>query len=212
MNGTEAANPLVYPWAPHQRRHGPTGYADPTSYKPWLRDEFSFRCVFCLVREQWFPSGHAAAAFGVEHLLPKSTHPELACHYANLCYSCSMCNARKGINLIPDPCQVGYGQHLRVGTDGVVHALTPEGAQLLKTFLLNEDDSLRFRQRVFTLIRIAAADPQGEVAMLVKEWLAFPEDLPDLAALRPPGGNTRPEGVTNCCFALRQRGELPESY
>ena len=42
-----------YPAVPHARRHGPRGYADAESYRPWLRDEFTFRCVYCLFREQW---------------------------------------------------------------------------------------------------------------------------------------------------------------
>lgn len=45
--------PFIYPAVPHVRRHGPMGYADVTSFRPWLRDEFSFRCVYCLLREQW---------------------------------------------------------------------------------------------------------------------------------------------------------------
>jgi hypothetical protein len=35
--------PFAYPSAPHSRRHGPAGYEDYTHYKPWLRDEFTFR-------------------------------------------------------------------------------------------------------------------------------------------------------------------------
>ena len=44
---------FVYPEVPHSRRHGPKGYADCYQYHPWLRDEFSFRCVYCLSRERW---------------------------------------------------------------------------------------------------------------------------------------------------------------
>jgi hypothetical protein len=40
-----------YPAAPHARRHGPQGYADAESYRPWLRDEFAFRCIYSLFRE-----------------------------------------------------------------------------------------------------------------------------------------------------------------
>lgn len=39
---------LAYPANSHERRHGPLGYVDYKSYKPWLRDEFTFRCVYCL--------------------------------------------------------------------------------------------------------------------------------------------------------------------
>ncbi len=38
-------SPFIYPARPHTRRHGPQGYAGYASYRPWLRDEFSFRCV-----------------------------------------------------------------------------------------------------------------------------------------------------------------------
>ena len=44
---------FTYPVEPHLRRHGPQGYADVVSDRPWLRDEFAFRCVYCLLREQW---------------------------------------------------------------------------------------------------------------------------------------------------------------
>ena len=33
-----------YPSELHVRRHGPRGYRDYRSYKPWLRDEFDFCC------------------------------------------------------------------------------------------------------------------------------------------------------------------------
>ena len=42
--------------------------------------------------------------------------------------------------------------------------------------------------------------------------MGFPEDLPDLSELRPPDGNSRPEGVAQSYSALRERGELPETY
>ena len=46
-------SPFAYPALPHIRRHGPQGYNDTESFRPWLRAEFMFRCVFCLVRERW---------------------------------------------------------------------------------------------------------------------------------------------------------------
>lgn len=57
--------PFQYPIGKHVCRHGPVGYADPQRYKPWLRDEFHFRCVYCLCRERWVPDGEDA--FSVEH-------------------------------------------------------------------------------------------------------------------------------------------------
>ena len=51
-----------YPRSALIRRHGPRGYADYVSYKPWLRDEFLFRCVYCLSRERWKPEGQEPGA------------------------------------------------------------------------------------------------------------------------------------------------------
>jgi hypothetical protein len=45
--------PFDYPAVPLVRSHGPLGYSDYESYRAWLRDEFAFRCVYCLSREQW---------------------------------------------------------------------------------------------------------------------------------------------------------------
>ena len=56
-----------YQTAPHIRRHGPGGYQDYDSYRDWLRDEFLFRCVYCLHREQWYDRG---ATFNIEHFVP----------------------------------------------------------------------------------------------------------------------------------------------
>ena len=58
---------FTYPDSPHRRRHGPLGYADYDSDRPWLRDEFDFRCIFCLIREQW---GRVSGEFNVEHYVP----------------------------------------------------------------------------------------------------------------------------------------------
>lgn len=66
-------SPFRYPAAAHVRRHGPQGYADYASYRPWLRDEFAFRCVYCLLREQW---GLVRGTFAIDHFLPASVNPE----------------------------------------------------------------------------------------------------------------------------------------
>src|SRR5438270_6142301 len=105
--------PFTYPSSKITRRHAPAGYADFSSFKPWLRDEFTFRCVFCLIRERMYPSGQDA--FSVEHLLPRSTRPDLICVYANLVYACLKCNSFKNDQgPVLDPCVSAYGNHLAV--------------------------------------------------------------------------------------------------
>ena len=61
---------FAYPETAHECRHGPRGYLDDGHYKPWLRDEFAFRCVYCRCREVWFPDGDRN--FSVEHVQPTS--------------------------------------------------------------------------------------------------------------------------------------------
>ena len=41
--------------------------------------------------------------------------------------------------------------------------------------------------------------------------MAYPDDLPDLAKLRPRQ-NWKPEGIAKSHFARRERNELPEAY
>src|SRR2546430_9244318 len=47
-------------------------------------------------------------------------------------------------------------------------------------------------------------------AELRRRYLGYPANLPDLSALKPPGGNSYPEGIERSAFARRQRGDLPE--
>lgn len=203
--------PLAYPMTPHVRRHGPMGYTDYRSFKPWLRDEFAFRCVFCLARERWSPLG--ATSFGVEHVNPRSLAPQLEWAYDNLLYACSVCNSYKQDQRLPlDPCEEAYGLHVRIGADGVAEALTRAGKGLIKLLELNRAELLRYRQEMLWLVASADWEPKGDVAVYLRSKMAYPDDLPDLASLSPPGGNTRPDGAQACYFALRQRSELPATY
>jgi hypothetical protein len=70
-----------YPRVAHARRHGPQGYEQAITFRPWLRDEFTFRCVYCLRREQW---GIVIGEYDVEHFQPRVNRPELGLAYDNL--------------------------------------------------------------------------------------------------------------------------------
>jgi histone H3/H4 len=48
--------------------------------------------------------------------------------------------------------------------------------------------------------------------VLYSQLMGFPEDLPDLARKRPPGGNSRPNGISKSWRSRRVRNELPETY
>jgi hypothetical protein len=49
------------------------------------------------------------------------------------------------------------------------------------------------------------------MARLFRHFFAYPDSLPDLAALRPPA-NPKADAVRDCYFERRRRGELEETY
>lgn len=196
-----------YPKKPHVRRHGPAGYKNYGSYRDWLRDEFLFRCVFCLHRERWYGR---PGTFNVEHFIPVAIDESGVCEYTNLLYACQTCNAAKSNALsVPDPCKVAFADCLQVTTDGEVQALNADGKILRDLLRMNSPQNLLSRRRwMQTLTALEESHPD-----LYREYIAFPDDLPDLRypAKRVPE-NSKPEGAENCLFALRERGELPETY
>ena len=95
---------FAYPSASRERKHGPAGYKDVQSFRPWLRDDFSYRCVYCLKREQW---ASVRGDFDIEHFVPTSLAPNLHLVYDNLVYACRSCNLRKGNSIVDDPLHFG---------------------------------------------------------------------------------------------------------
>jgi hypothetical protein len=199
-----------YPTTAHMWRHGPQGYVDSESYKPWLRDEFTFRCVYCLRREQMFPDGQAA--FSVDHFVPVAVDRNLETEYENLFYACLRCNSAKGqrVDLL-DPRVEGLGRHLQVDEAGTLTGLTAEGSLFIDKLALNGSRLVAFRRRILEGVQFLRESSDPRAAPMLVAILGFPESLPDLRVLRPPR-NTRPEGVGQCYFARRGRAELPTTY
>lgn len=200
-----------YSSRPHIRRHGPRGYRDYRSYKPWLRDEFDFRCVYCLWRERWCADGDHE--FGVDHLLPQTTHPEYINDYDNLMYACNVCNAfKQNVLLAVNPCEEGLGHHLEIQSDGSVRALTARGAEQIALCRLNRPRLLESRRVMMEMLRLLKSSPKEEAGELLQFLRGFPDNLPRLSGLRPPDGNMRPDSVVNSSDEKRRRGELPATY
>lgn len=197
-------DPFEYPRTPHVRRHEPAGYKDYNSFRPWLRDEFWFRCVFCLHRERW----PTTSDFEVDHLIPVSERDDLKCCYGNLLYVCRRCNSLKAALRVPDPCLVAYGNCLRVNADGSIAALNSEGRTLIRILRLDRPE--RVQQRRMILEILIGAENTGN-AWQLRDWLGFPDDLEDLGGLKPPS-NGRPEGIQESAFARREGGVLPDFY
>ena len=199
---------FTYPDAPHVRRHGPRGYSESGSYQPWLRDEFKFRCVYCLARERWHKGQFG---FQVDHVVPKSKAPLRTLDYDNLVYACETCNEMKSDAAgIRGPCETAYHECLRVHKDGTIAALNPEGQILIAVLRLDNDnvENTEFRRLMFEVICLARKKDPAMYSRL----MGFPDDLPNLARKRPPGGNSRPEGIRESYQARRARNELPETY
>lgn len=195
-----------YPTSPHCRRHGPEGYADYRSYHPWLRDEFTFRCVYCLKREQW---GLRRGTFDLDHFEPACVDPEKREDYDNLVYSCHACNLDKSNQRCPDPECVLTAEQVIVHDDGAIEGLTEEANRLIQMLDLDDEDYRDWREMTIRILKLARERDPG----LYLQLMGFPDDLPDLSRRRRrPPNNTRPEGIEESSFAKREREELPETY
>jgi len=195
---------FTYRAATAKRRHGPAGYADYESYRPWLRDEFGFRCVYCLLRERW---GRCTGEFDLDHFIPQAADASRSRDYDNLLYSCHSCNAKKGSLPLSDVERTLTNASVRVGLDGRLIGLTLAAERLIEIMTLNSLRWVQWRLSWMRIIELAAEhDPE-----LYHQLMGFPDDLPDLSVLKPPS-NSRPEGIDGSYNALRQRGELPETY
>src|SRR4051812_32518760 len=98
MAGFVAPEPYSYPPGPHLRRHDPIGWKDYQKYRPWLRDEFQFRCVYCLDRERW---RDMREQMQIDHFEPQALNPRLKYKYSNLLYLCPACNHLKRDYILP---------------------------------------------------------------------------------------------------------------
>ena len=170
--------PFVYPDSPHMRRHGPAGYAHYESYRPWLRDEFIFRCVYCLRREQW---GVLRGAYHLDHFRAQIHQPQAALDYDNLLYASAE---------VPDPCNCMLTGQASVDENGCIHGVTPDARRVIGKLGLDSPDYREFRMLFIGVVQLAAEHDTG----LFRKLMQYPNDLPDLAAMHPPL-NTRPQGV-----------------
>ena len=201
---TRVPYPFELPAEAHQRLHGPQGHASYNGYKPWLRDEFEFRCVYCLTREKWADSGQNQ--FSIDHVKPKSKFSRLTCAYDNLVYCCQRCNTLKSTNAdLPDPCRSGLKKHLRLLRTGRFEGITPQGKRLVEYLRLNAEE--RVAQRTVSLYLYETQDRHPKEMLQAR--FGYPADLPNLAKLKPPKGNRRRKGITSSFYARQQRGELP---
>lgn len=148
------ATPFRYPKSKHVRTQNPPSFRNYRQYKPFLKQEFSARCVYCLALEAL----KGNETFGVDHYRPKKHFPHLETEYLNLLYACNRCNSAKGdfwptpelqkIGCwIPNLCEHVMFDHLRF-RDGEVVGVSLPGEWTIEKLLLNDPTVIRFRRDV----------------------------------------------------------------
>jgi hypothetical protein len=195
-----------YPETVSGRLHGPQGYFQYEAYREWIRDEFSYRCAYCLMRESWLRGDRG---FQIDHCIPAARDPSRLLDYDNLVYTCPWCNQAKAGLLVPNPTDVAYGRALRVNDEGVIEARNDLGVILIQGLKLDHPDITYQRSMIIRVVRLA--EEKNNVSVILR-LLGCPDDLPNLRQKRPPGGNKRPAGVRECWYEKRRRGELAFVY
>jgi hypothetical protein len=124
-----------------------------------LRDEFAFRCVYCLRREQW---SLVRGTFAVDHFLPAAVHPTLVTDYDNLVYACVTCNTAKSDHELPDSGEVLLRDDVRVAENGTIEGDTPEARRLIRVLGLDDAEYTEFRFLWIGIVALAARhDPRS---------------------------------------------------
>lgn len=192
-------------WEPRAERiHGPIGYSSYESFRPWLRDEFTFRCVYCLKRETW---GQVTGEFELDHFEPQSIAPDLTLDYFNLVYSCRRCNHVKLDRRVADPLTTLSSDCATVLPDGRISSERVETQRLIRQLDLNSPRLIKWRVMWMRIVDLANERDSD----LYRQLTGFPDDLPNLSRLRPPN-NSSPGGIEISWYVKRQHGQLPDQY
>lgn len=136
-----------------KRRDLKKKYKDYRKYKPFLRKDFSYACVYCTIHEGEFGGFHS---FHVEHFRPKSKFPGLETQYTNLLYACWKCNSFKGEDWPSgnplksgkgylDPCVYDYAKYFTVDNHGIVTSTTKAARYMIERLHFNCNFLIKIR-------------------------------------------------------------------
>jgi hypothetical protein len=143
-----------------KRRSHPPVYGNYKQYKPLLREEFNYRCAYCLLHEGQEGLGGGFHNFQIDHFRPVQTFPALVSVYANLYYACRWCNRAKWRTWpteeqqassfrFVDPCAEDlYKDHARlIATTGELKPTSPPGDYTIREIQLNRGIFKGLRRR-----------------------------------------------------------------
>ncbi|MGH8646843.1 MAG: hypothetical protein ACREX4_21245 [Gammaproteobacteria bacterium] len=99
------------------------------------------------------------------------------------------------------------GGQVIVHEDGSIEGTGSDSRRLLRKLGLDDPEYREFRRLLIDIVALAQAHDRD----LFRRLMKYPDELPDLSTLRPPG-NSRPQGVRQSCYARRACGNLPETY
>lgn len=150
-------SPFRYPKSKHTRKLSPEPRSSYRKYKPFLREEFGNRCVYCTLSDIL----KGQESFGVDHYRPKKKFPNLETEYSNLFYACNVCNSRKGDfwpsreqlakrYFVPNPCDHVMYDYLSAARP-FIKAKNSTGKFALDVLDLNDPVSVEYRQMVIDL-------------------------------------------------------------
>ncbi len=126
-------------------------------FKPHLRLDFSFECVYCGLHEN---EVGGIRGFAVDHFRPKSKFPQLTLEYSNVLYACCVCNTFKGDDWphddplthgkgYLDPCVVDYDDHFERTVHHELQGISEPAKYMVDRLHLNRRQVTKhFEQRV----------------------------------------------------------------
>lgn len=128
-----------------KRRKTKKKFSDYKKYKPWLREDFEYACVYCTIHEGEFGGFHS---FHVEHFKPKSKFPALETVFTNLLYACWRCNSFKGEDWPSndpfksgkgylDPCKYNYDQYFIINMNQIIIGKVKAARYMIERLHLN---------------------------------------------------------------------------
>jgi hypothetical protein len=190
--------PFQYPLTPLVRKHAPRYDSQWEPYRDWLRDDFDFRCVYCLQRERW---GKRRAVFAIDHIVSRADGGAVY-EYGNLAYACASCNSAKSDSAVPHPEQHAYGRCVEVDDEGRIHARNREGKLLLRALLLDDEENTEFRRdRIHELRTLAEHNPAQ-----FERMMSYPDNLPDFRSRR--SRNAKPDSWKQSHLTMNNAGKL----
>lgn len=128
-----------------------------TKYRPYIREDFSECCAYCLMHETF---ARGQENFELDHFKPKSK-PEflgLVHEYSNIYYSCHVCNqnkwnhwpskelSSKGYRFV-DTCKENFSAHFK-DKDGYWEPISSAGEYTAEKIRLNSRHNIQIRQMI----------------------------------------------------------------